>query len=135
MSTTSAPAALTIYRTFESFDIVWARGSRWTSYDSAVEAQAIIDHAATIDGQAGTVERRTWEIKLHPELLARGNYNPGIGDRVEGAVCGCPTDCDCVEPDHGFMSPHCPHHNACPIPDGDCLAEVHDGGQTFDWEN
>jgi hypothetical protein len=75
----------TTYRTFESFDIAWDRGSRWTNYDSAAEAQAIIDHAATISGQGGQVVRRTWEIKLHPGLLARGSYQPGVGDRTVSA--------------------------------------------------
>lgn len=73
----------TTFRTFESFDIVWDRGSRWTNYDTAAEAQAVIDFAGDRSGSTGHVERKTWEIKLHPDLLARDAYQPGCGDRVE----------------------------------------------------
>lgn len=67
------------FRTFESFDIRWDRGSTWTNYDTEAEAQAVI--AASSGG--GHVERKTWEVKLHPGLLERDAYQPGIADRFE----------------------------------------------------
>ena len=68
----------TIFRTYETFEIVWDRGSRWTGYDSAEEAQAVID--GTTHGE-GRVNRSTFEVRLHPELLGRGMYRPGLADR------------------------------------------------------
>jgi hypothetical protein len=64
-----------IIRTYESFEIVWERGSRWTNYSTAAEAQAIIDGC----GSAGTVRRHTFERTIRPEDLRM--YLPGIADR------------------------------------------------------
>jgi hypothetical protein len=70
-----ATMATMIIRTYEWFEIVWERGSRWTNYRTAAEAQAVIDGS----GAAGTVERHTFERTIAPEDLRM--YNPGIADR------------------------------------------------------
>ena len=66
---------VTVIRTYESFEIVWDRGSRWTNYGSAAEAQAIIDGS----GQAGHVHRHTFEVTIKPE--DRRLYLPGVSER------------------------------------------------------
>lgn len=68
----------TVTRTYESFDIAWDRGSLWTNYESAAEAQAVIDGSDA----GGHVVRRTWEqtwpICSPLLVIAR----PGIAERV-----------------------------------------------------
>lgn len=74
-----------LVRTYELHDIVWARGSRWTGYDTRAEAQATIDFA----GQDGRVETRTFEMSwdLADERDARlvTIARPGISERMEVA--------------------------------------------------
>jgi hypothetical protein len=72
----------TTFRTFESFDIRWNRGSTWTNFDTAAEAQAIIDSSVARGDDGGEVVRKSFEIELDPRFVARGMYQPGVSDRV-----------------------------------------------------
>jgi hypothetical protein len=76
MTDTTTTATRT-FRTFELFDISWDRGSKWTAFDTADEAQAVIDGSPS----SGEVVRRTWEV----EVTADNEHllQPGCGDRVE----------------------------------------------------
>lgn len=68
---------MTTFRTYETFEIRWIeRRSTWTGYDSAAEAQAVIDGSPA----EGVVVRRTFEVEIRPgrEHL----YRPGISERV-----------------------------------------------------
>ncbi len=71
----------TIVRTYESFDIAWERGSTWTNYETAAEAQAVIDGS----GQAGTVVRNTWEHSWASDSPLLAIARPGIAERIEVA--------------------------------------------------
>lgn len=74
---TTSTTTVRTFRTYELFDISWDRGSRWNAYDTADEAQRIIDGSP----ESGTVVRRTWEVEVTPanEHLLQ----PGCGDRYE----------------------------------------------------
>lgn len=71
----------TLVRTYELFDIRWARGSRWTGYWTREEAEATI--AACSDH--GTVERRTWEaswdLTSEQDVRLLALASPGIAER------------------------------------------------------
>ena len=56
-------SASTVTRTFETFSIRWDRGSTWSGYDSAAEAQAVVDFAAQ-HGSVGHVESRTFTAEV-----------------------------------------------------------------------
>jgi hypothetical protein len=73
----SSRPATRSFRTFELFEIVWDRGSRWTAYYSEAEAQAVIDGCPS----AGHVERRTFEVEITD--ANRDLLQPGCGDRTE----------------------------------------------------
>jgi hypothetical protein len=59
-------------RTYESFDIRWADGATWTNWDSADEAQGIIDRST----REGTVVRRTFTVQVRPDMAHL--YRKGI---------------------------------------------------------
>lgn len=63
-------------RTYEHFDIVWDRGSRWTSYDTAEECEKILASAASHNGGTGHVERKTFSVTIDED--SRFLYQPGI---------------------------------------------------------
>lgn len=78
------PALPTILvRTYELHDIAWARGSRWTGYDTRAEAQAVIDFA----GQDGKVVTRTfemtWDLQDERDARLAEIARPGIAERME----------------------------------------------------
>lgn len=80
-----------LIRTYELFDISWVNHdeetggtykSRWTGYQTAAEAQAVVDYAAGQgSGRVGTVERRTWDTIIPAGY--ENVYRPGCAERVE----------------------------------------------------
>jgi hypothetical protein len=67
----------TITRTYETFAIAWANGSRWSGYDSDVEAAALIARS----GHEGVVERSTFDVTFEASLAHL--YAPGIAQTVK----------------------------------------------------
>lgn len=71
-----------ITRTYETFSIEWTDGSRWSGYDSADEAQRVID--AVVAYRTGVVARKTFDFTFHAELADL--YRPGIAESREVTV-------------------------------------------------
>lgn len=74
-------------RTYETFEIQWGRGSRWSNYSSAAEAQAVIDGAVLRGSDRGEVVAHRFSVELDPRLEEAGMYLPGIADRVFCRLC------------------------------------------------
>lgn len=55
--------------TFEYFDIRWDRGSTWSPYDTAAEAQATIDFAKSKSGSTGHVVRVTFDVVVPSDFV------------------------------------------------------------------
>lgn len=72
----------TVTRTYESFDVAWDRGSRWTNYDTAAEAQAVIDGSPSTGKVVRNVWTHTWPADSPLLAIAR----PGIAEQVNEAV-------------------------------------------------
>ncbi len=68
----------TIIRTFQKVSIQWDRGSVWSGYEDAEQAQATVDFAASRGGDVGHVLVEEYEVELSPELalLARPGIRP-----------------------------------------------------------
>lgn len=77
--------SITIIRTYATYEIHWDRGSRWTGFRSAAEAQATVDFAASRpDGSIGHVVERQFTVEIPADRL--GMYQPGnagIADEVQ----------------------------------------------------
>lgn len=72
--------AATITRRYETFAVLFARGTRVSGFDTRDEAERYLG------AQAGEVERRTFDVTID---AARAHlYQPGIGSVH---ACGCVT--------------------------------------------
>lgn len=70
------------FRTYETHAIVWSRvdesgpyESRWSGYQTAEEAQAVIDRGVT----PGRVETTSFEVRIEPTRATM--YQPGVSSR------------------------------------------------------
>lgn len=72
-------------RTYETFSVRWDRGSTWSGYASAAEAQAVVDFAGRrIDEPAaGVVVRETFEVRWFAGDASIIHARPGIAERFE----------------------------------------------------
>jgi hypothetical protein len=55
-------------RTYHSFRIVWDDRAEWTGYDTAEQAQAVIDGAS----RNGTVVEKRWTVAVNPAIAKPG---------------------------------------------------------------
>jgi len=97
-------------RTYENFRIRWDRGSTWSGYDTAEQAQHVIDYA-TSDGH---VERHEWDAVIRPEHLHL--YQPGIAERTYTHCLDCGTNGDHYCPS-SVCRPTCDDLDVCLLPE------------------
>lgn len=70
-TTTDREVTMSETRTYETFSIQFD-GSNWSGYDSAAEAQSVIDFGS----RPGVVVRKTWTVEVDPRFAHL--YQPGI---------------------------------------------------------
>lgn len=68
--------AATEIRTYETFQVHWANGTRVGGYDTRASAQAVVDFAAGFDGREGWVVARRFTVEV-PARYAH-LYRPSV---------------------------------------------------------
>lgn len=88
MTTTSTG----VVRTYATFAIRWSDGARWSGYDTADEAQAVLGSVrANNAGRDGMVERSTFTVSIPADRLDLYRLGDAdVDDTPEhGLSCGC----------------------------------------------